>query len=94
MKAVLGCLQSRQLAIVVASVLTAVPAACSQATDDSGSCIGGKCDEVTDDQVPESPCDGIIKDLSGAGHGKVAGRNNEFSVGACGYSAAHAGSAG
>jgi hypothetical protein len=69
--------QSRQIALVVAALLTVMAVGCSQPTDHSGSCVGGKCDEIPDDQVPDSPCDGVIKDLSGAGHGKVAGRNHD-----------------
>jgi hypothetical protein len=38
-------------------------------------CSEGKCD---DSEVPDSPCDGILKDMSGAGNQKVAGRNNDF----------------
>jgi hypothetical protein len=45
-------------------------------TEDGQDCSEGKCD-VPDSQVPASPCDGIIKDRSGANHQRVAGRNND-----------------
>ena len=44
--------------------------------DDTADCASGKCD-IPDSQVPDSPCDGIITDQSGARHAKVAGRNND-----------------
>ncbi len=43
---------------------------------DSVNCDNGRCD-VPDEEVPDSPCDGIITDHSGGNHAKVAGRNQD-----------------
>jgi hypothetical protein len=41
-----------------------------------GSCEGDKCDDLDlpDGEVPDSPCDGTMVDMSGRGNSKVAGR--------------------
>ncbi len=49
---------------------------CTPPVTDGSTCESGKCD-VPDSEVPDTVCDGIIVDNSGAGHHKVAGRNND-----------------
>ncbi len=61
--------------VVVGTALSL--AACANPSDGDRSCADGKCDELPDSEVPSSPCDGIITDMSGRGHAKVAGRNQD-----------------
>jgi hypothetical protein len=61
------------LALVIAAPTLA---SCTTSVDDDIDCTDGKCD-VPDSEVPDSPCDGIMVDKSGARHQKVAGRNND-----------------
>jgi hypothetical protein len=61
---------------VVASLIA--PAGCSSSSSsDVKDCSEGKCDSLPDSEVPDSPCDGVIKDMSGRGNQKVAGRLND-----------------
>jgi hypothetical protein len=61
----------------ILGVTVLVVGGCGSAGEDASDCSDGKCD-VPDSEVPPSPCDGLITDRSGAGHQKVAGRNNDF----------------
>ena len=65
------------LAIAASLAMPAALAGCIGAPDDGVDCLSGRCDDVPDSEVPDSPCDGIITDHSGAGHKKVAGRNQD-----------------
>lgn len=58
-------------------LLTAVLCGCVGTPDEGGNCLNGHCDDPPDSEVPASPCDGILADRSGAGHQKVAGRNQD-----------------
>jgi hypothetical protein len=58
----------------------AAPIGCAtEASDAGGACESGKCDELDrpDSEIPATPCDGILHDLSGRNHSKVAGRLND-----------------
>ena len=52
-------------------------ASCAAPIEGDDDCSEGKCDDVPDSEVPASPCDGKIEDVSGANHSKVIGRNND-----------------
>lgn len=63
--------------LLAASLAPVAITSCAPAATGDGTCDNGRCDDVPDDQVPATPCDGIMVDKSGAGHKKVAGRNND-----------------
>ena len=64
-------------ALALSSLLSACAA--SPGTGGPGDCQGGKCDifDTPDEEVPATPCDGIMEDFSGRGLEKIAGRLND-----------------
>src|SRR5689334_759979 len=66
---------TNRLWVLEMSVVLACLAGCGGSTDPIN-CEQGHCD-VPDTEVPASPCDGLITDLSGANHQRVAGRNQD-----------------
>jgi hypothetical protein len=72
------------LASVSAVLFTLLGSACTtdEAPVDNGEnlCDGAKCDgplDVPDSQVPSTPCDGVMVDMSGRSNKKIAGRLND-----------------
>lgn len=63
--------------LAMASLAMLGVASCSGSGDDNPTCQTGKCDDIPDDEVTPSPCDGILEDKSGSGHERVAGRLND-----------------
>jgi hypothetical protein len=60
------------IVVITAYLFGLVFAGCSDGAAQHADCDDGKCDDV-----PASPCDGKLRDLSGAGNARVAGTLND-----------------
>ncbi|MBX3159698.1 MAG: hypothetical protein KF773_27255 [Deltaproteobacteria bacterium] len=63
---------TRSILLLTASLVAPTLYGCAAPDGDLG-CADGKCDE----DIPDSPCDGLILDESGHGFKKIGGRNND-----------------
>lgn len=59
--------------------MLALPACATESPTVDGRCRDGKCDDLDkpDDEVDDTPCDGVMVDASGRSNRKVAGRLND-----------------
>lgn len=69
----------RTLLFAALGVSLALPGCAGEGPTVDGRCRDGKCDDLDkpDDEVEDTPCDGIMVDMSGRNNGKVAGRLND-----------------
>jgi hypothetical protein len=66
-----------RILFLAASLVVPSLSGCALPEDGDANCDNGRCDDIPDSEVPDSPCDGVITDKSGANHQKVAGRNGD-----------------
>ena len=69
----------RNLLFVALGAMLALPACATESPTVDGRCRDGKCDDLDkpDEEVEDTPCDGVMLDFSGRNNSKVAGRLND-----------------